>query len=323
VSDGSGKAEEKDGMHRELRRRITIGLLLGATLLGVLLYLSGLASTMQLGDASARGFLLVPALPTPLYITMLLVILAGVGLTLLASIVQRRRKPQAPQPRREAEPPKPWWQSVISTLAWVALIALGLRWLIQHGAEVQEFLERLRTEVGAMQAMLGAGTRPLVDQVSSPVAGYTLFVIVIAVYGSIGLIALWVLLEDRGYAGDSTPTQDPQVRRVRQAMAAGLRELRMHTEPRQAIIACYARMEHLLEDHGVPALRHLTPQEYMGTALRGLDLPLDACAGLIRLFELARYSIHPLDDAARTAAIAHLERLTAHLQGEVAHGTAR
>jgi Domain of unknown function (DUF4129) len=310
-------------MRSELRRRTTIGLLLGATLLGVLLYLSGLASTMQLGDASARGFLLVPALPTPLYVAMLLVILAGVGLTLLASIVQRRRKPQGPPSPRESETPKSLWQSVLTTLAWLALMVLGLRWLIRHGAEVQAFLDRIRTEVGAMQAMLGSGTRPVVDQVSSPVAGYTLFVIVIAIYGSIGLIALWVLLEDKGYGHDSAPAQDPQVRRVRRAMTAGLRELRTHTEPRQAIIACYARMEHLLEDHGVPALRHLTPQEYMGTALRGLDLPLDACAGLIQLFELARYSVHPLDDSARLTAIAHLERLTAHLQGEVVHGPAR
>lgn len=309
-------------MPPELRRRTTIGLLLGATLLGVLLYLSGLASTMQLGDADARGFLLVPALPTPLYVAMLLVILAGVGLTLLASIMQRRRKPQAPPSPRESEAPKPLWQSVLSTLAWMALMVWGLRWLIQHGAEVQAFLQRLRTEVGTMQAMLGSGARPVVDQVSSPVAGYTLFVIVIAIYGSIGVIALWVLLEDRGHARDSTPTRAPQVRRVRQAMTAGLRELRTHTEPRQAIIACYARLEHLLEDHGVPAWRHLTPQEYMGTALRGLDLPLDACAGLLQLFELARYSIHPLDDTARTIAIAHLERLTAHLKGEVVRGPA-
>jgi hypothetical protein len=198
---------------------------------------------------------------------------------------------------------------------------LGLKWLIQHGPKVQEVLNRLRAEVGAMQDMLGSGTRPLVDQVSSPTAGYALFVTVIVIYGGIGLIALWVLWEDRGYVHDSAPSQDPTMRRVRRAMLAGLQELRAHTEPRQAIIACYARMEHLLEDHGVPASRHLTPQEYMGTALRGLDLPLDAFAGLIRLFELARYSLQPLDDTARTTAVAHLERLTIHLQGDAIHVT--
>jgi hypothetical protein len=139
---------------------------------------------------------------------------------------------------------------------------------------------------------------------------------VVVLYGGIALVALWVLLEDHGCARDSTAPRDANVRRVRRAMTAGLRELRAHTEPRQAIIACYARMEHLLEDHGVPAWRHLTPQEYMGAALRGLDLPMDAFTGLIGLFELARYSLHPLDEAARTTAITHLERLTTHLHAE-------
>jgi hypothetical protein len=308
-------------MRPELRRRMMTGLLLGAALLGMLLYLSGLAATMQLGDAGVRGFLLVPALPTPLYITMLLVVLAGVGLTLTASVMQRRRTPRAPRLPRESEAPKPLWQSVVSTVAWLALLGMGLRWLIQHGPEVQEFLERIGAEVGALRETLGSGTRPLVDQVSSPTAGYALFAIVVVIYGGIALVALWVLLEGHGRARDSALHQDPYIRRVRRAMTDGLRELRAHTEPRQAIIACYARMEHLLENHGVPALRHFTAQEYMGAALRGLDLPPDALAGLIRLFELARYSLHPLDDAARTTAIAHLERLTAHLQRETIHVT--
>ena len=288
-------------MRPESRRRIGMGLLLGATLLGLLVYLSGLASTMQFGDATVRGFLLVPALPTPLYVTMLLVALTGVGLTLLASIVQRRRRPERPRPPDGEEARKPLWQMLISSLAWVVLLGLGLKWLVQHGPQVQEFLQRLRTEVGAIQDILGSDSRPLVDQVSSPTAGYALFVIVVVIYGGIGLVALWVLFEDRRYGLDSAVPPDPQVRRVQRAMTAGLRELRLHADPRQAIIACYARMEHLLEDHGMPAWRHLTPQEYMGATLKGLDLPLDAFAGLIQLFELARYSLHALDATARSA----------------------
>jgi hypothetical protein len=34
----------------------------------------------------------------------------------------------------------------------------------------------------------------------------------------------------------------------------------------------------------------------------------------VALFELARYSLHPLDDTARLAAMAYLEQLQAHLQ---------
>jgi hypothetical protein len=312
--------EGYDRMRAELRHRIIIGFLLGATLLAVLLYLSGLASTLQLGDAAIRGFLLVPALPTPLYMTMVLVVLAGVGLSLLASVL-RRRRPRAPALLRESEARKPFWQSLVSMMATLTVVGVVLHWLIRHGSGVQAFFERVRAQVEAIHEILGSGGRPLVDQVSSPTAGYALFIIVVVVYGGIALLALWVLCEERDDTRLGSPQEDPHVQRVQRAMTAGLRELREHAEPRQAIIACYARLEHLLEDHGVPAYHHLTPQEYMGAALRGLDLPLDAFAGLIRLFELARYSLHPLDDAARTMAITHLERLTAHLDGGGLHVT--
>jgi uncharacterized protein DUF4129 len=302
-------------MDAEVRRWVIIGLLLGAMILAILLYLSGLAVTLQFGDAGVRGFLLVPALSTPLYIIMLLVVLAGVGLSLLVSILQRRRGPRLPERRRQPEAPKPFWQSAITMFAWIALVGVSLNWLIRRGSQVEAFLARIRAEMGALRESLGAGTQPIVDQVSSSTAGYTLFVIVVVIYGGIALVALWVLFEGRGYAPGVAPRDEAQVRQVRRAMQAGLRELRQHADPRQAIIACYARLEYVLEDHGMPAYEHLTPQEYMGVALRGLDLPLDAFTGLIRLFELARYSLHPLDDRARAAATSHLERLTTHLEG--------
>jgi hypothetical protein len=302
-------------MHPEVRRRVLTGLLLGAIVVAILLYLSGLAATLQYGDAGVKGFLLVPALSTPLYVIMLAIVLAGVGLSLLVSIVQRRRGPRTPERPREPQAPKPFWQSAITLLAWIALVGVGINWLIRHGPQVQEFLARIRAEVGALRESLGAGTQPMVDQVSSSTAGYTLFVMVVVIYGGIALVALWVLFEGRSYVESAAPQEDAHVRQLRRAMQAGLRELRQHADPRQAIIACYARLEYLLEDHGMPAYQHLTPQEYMGVALRGLDLPLDAFTGLIRLFELARYSLHPLDDVARAAATNYLERLTAHLEG--------
>jgi hypothetical protein len=52
------------------QRQVMPGVLLGAAVLGAVLYLSGLSVTLQLGDADLPGVLLVPALPTPLYIVM-------------------------------------------------------------------------------------------------------------------------------------------------------------------------------------------------------------------------------------------------------------
>jgi hypothetical protein len=303
------------------RRQISLGMLLGATCLGILLYVSGLASALQLGHANIRGFLLIPSLPTSLYVIMALVVLASVGLTLLASFVRRRRLPPDSQKQREPEPIKTPWQVLVSMLVSGTLLFLGVFWLIQHGTHLQHWWERWRHGIGAAPGLLTTGTRSLLRQVDSPVAGYILFATILVVYGGLALLALWVLSEGRERAF-ARPEQDtPQTRRVRRAVTAGLQELQQHTDPRQAIIACYAHMEHLLEDYGVPAYRHLTPQEYMRTALQGLDLPVDALGSLIELFEQARYSLHPLDDTTRKSAMTHLKTLKAHLEWETALAT--
>ena len=299
------------------QRQVMPGLLLGAALLGAMLYLSGLAATLQLGDADLPGMLLVPALPTPLYIVMAVVVVLGVGCTLLASFRQHRRRCLATRngnPRPLKAPGKRW------SVPWGCSpwCSWGLVWLMRHGAEVSQFLERLRLQMSMAQELL-AGTHSLVQQVQSPATGYAMFTMVVLVYGGLGLLGLWILYEGWGKARFQGATDDPRPRQVQRAVAAGLQELRTHTDPRQAIIACYARLEHLLTDYGVPAYEHLTPQEYMGTALQDLDLPTDAFAGLVGLFELARYSLHPLDDTARRTAMAYLEQLQTHLQQDHTH----
>jgi len=296
------------------QRQVMPGLLLGAALLGALLYLSGLSATLQLGDADLPGVLLIPALPMPLYIVMAVVIGLGVGCTLLVSFRRRLARDQ----EREPEAVKTPWQALVSTLGMLALVVLGLVWLMRHGAEVSQLLERLRSQVSMAQELL-AGTHSWVQQVQSPATGYAMFTMVVLVYGGLGLLGLWLLYEGWGKTRFPGVVEDPRPRQVQRAVAAGLQELRTHTDPRQAIIACYARLEHLLTDYGVPAYEHLTPQEYMGTALHDLDLPTDAFAGLVRLFELARYSLHPLDDTARRSAMVYLEQLQTHLQQDDTH----
>src|SRR5919201_6503692 len=97
------------------QRQMMPALFLGAAFLGALLYLSGLSATLQLGDADLPGVLLVPALPTPLYIVMAVVIVLGVGGTLLASFRQRRRRLSRDK-EREPEAVPPPWQALVSTL---------------------------------------------------------------------------------------------------------------------------------------------------------------------------------------------------------------
>jgi hypothetical protein len=296
------------------QRQIIYGVLLGAMGLSAVIFIIGLSLTLPLGDANRHGFLLVPALPTPLYIVMGLVVLAGVGLTLLVSFIQRR-KPSSERPRRrQAEHIKTPWQLMVSTLASCTILVLAVLWFMRYGTPLFEWLEQWRHDLRTAPELLAAGTQSLLRQVDSPITGYAMFITVLVIYGGLAILALWVLYDGRQpVIADSEP-EDPRSKRVRRAVTAGLRELRQHADPRQSIIACYARLEHLLEDYGVPTYNHLTPQEYMGAAMQGVDVPLDAFAGLVGLFEQARYSLHPLDNVAREQAIEHLQTIKSHLE---------
>lgn len=313
---------ERSAMSARQSRQLMSLVLLATTLLGIVIYLSGLSSTLQLGDTAIAGFLLVPALPTPLYMVMAAVVLVGVGMAFLASFLQRRRSAPKPPEQRQDEAVKTPWQTALSMLGTMAVCTVILVWLMRHSTQLEGLLERLRAEVGAAQEFL-ASTRAMVQQVPSPTGGYALFTVVVAVYGGLAVLALWVLLESRYRVPLQDPGASAATRRVRRAVQAGLRALQEHQEPRQAIIACYAHLEHLLEDHGMPTYQTLTPQEYMGAVLVQVELPMAAFAGLVELFELARYSVHPLDDSARSAAVTYLKTLQTHLEWNPGHGAVR
>lgn len=294
-------------------QRLAQSICVSAMALGILVYLGGLTATLPLGDDQVQGIMLIPALPLSMYLIMASVVCLGVGMTLLVSFIQRRRNPAALLLQRSTESRQAPWQVFLNMLLTGVLCVVALRWLMQHGTAFFQWLEHWRHELETLPEFLATNTQTLVRQVDSPVAGYTLFGVVTLVYGGLAALGLWILCTDRGYGAPHSIPDDPHLRHVRRAVTAGLQALQQHSDPRQAIIACYARLEHLLEDYGVPAYHHLTPQEYMGTALQGLALPEEAFAGLVSLFEQARYSLHPLDDAARLAAIRHLGVLKEHL----------
>lgn len=295
-------------------RQITIGLVLVAACLGLGLYLIGLAITLKIGDSSATGFLLIPDLPTPMYIIMLFVLLACVSITLLNSFL-RRRESKEPQHKQLSEAIRqPPYLSVIVSL----LMAAILIWLFRTDSPLQDWLQLWRVELAALRGSFSTDPHTLIEQVHSPIAGYALFIIVIVMYGGLALLGLWTLLDRPRHFGNTLEEESIQSRRVQRALLAGLHALQQYDDPRQAIIACYSQLEHLLADHGIPADETLTPQEHMGAALQGIDIPLNAFSGLVELFELARYSLHPLDERAKQTATTHLKTIQAHLQLETA-----
>jgi hypothetical protein len=102
---------------------------------------------------------------------------------------------------------------------------------------------------------------------------------------------------------------------VSSALDDSLDDLLAERDPRRAVIAAYARMERALGAAGVPRVAHEAPFEYVGRALRNLEVGERAVRRLTDLFERARFSTHAIDEGMRTEAIAALTEVRDELRG--------
>jgi Domain of unknown function (DUF4129) len=99
------------------------------------------------------------------------------------------------------------------------------------------------------------------------------------------------------------------------ALAAGAQALHGDSDPRTAIIGCYAAMERSLADAGSPPRLADTPAEVLGRATASGLVRSAWASTLTGLFRRARYSSHPMTEADRAAAIGALAQVQADLGG--------
>ena len=112
-------------------------------------------------------------------------------------------------------------------------------------------------------------------------------------------------------------TEDP-AEAVAQILGETLDDLRNERDPRRAVIAAYARMEHALAAYGIPRRRSEAPSEYLSRALEELSASASSAARLTRLFEWARFSDHPVEPGMKEEAIEALEVVRAELAAPLA-----
>jgi hypothetical protein len=106
----------------------------------------------------------------------------------------------------------------------------------------------------------------------------------------------------------------------RELVDESLDDLASELEARTAIIKCYRRFERVAARARVPRAPWQTPDEFMLETLARLDLPRPAVERLTRLFEIARFSDHPLGEVERDEARSGLEEIRTALEsGEVSH----
>jgi hypothetical protein len=100
---------------------------------------------------------------------------------------------------------------------------------------------------------------------------------------------------------------------VGSGLRRSLADLESERDPRLAVQQAYAHMEESLDAIELSRAPDETPTEFTARVLRVLGASAAAAADLTRLFEIARFSVHPLDEDDRRQAIESVRRLEAEL----------
>jgi Domain of unknown function (DUF4129) len=98
---------------------------------------------------------------------------------------------------------------------------------------------------------------------------------------------------------------------ARRAVESALEPLRNPPDPREAVIAAYARMEKALAERELGRQTPEAPREYLARVLREQGMPERSLTTLTALFEEARYSLHPIPESAPRRALSELENARA------------
>lgn len=99
-------------------------------------------------------------------------------------------------------------------------------------------------------------------------------------------------------------------RRVADELRLLSADLAEEADPREAVIACYVRMERALADAGTPRAAAETPLELLRRVLASYAVPEADVRRLTDLFTEARFSHHPVTDEMRRAARRSLDAVS-------------
>jgi hypothetical protein len=135
--------------------------------------------------------------------------------------------------------------------------------------------------------------------------------------GTLVLVGIGIYLVRRRLAS-GTLLAPAAAAALSRALDDSLDDLRAERDPRRAVIAAYARMERVLEHHGLPRLRSEAPLEYLARVLRELSVRSGAVLALTELFERAKFSRHEIDPEMKEEAIGALVAVRDDLRGAVA-----
>jgi Domain of unknown function (DUF4129) len=219
-------------------------------------------------------------------------IAAGAGFVILVvAVVMFRPSPTTPVPPRR--------RRLLMPILLAVLVGLALR----------SFMNRAAPPPHIPLTVAGSAAAQREPPPASHVwrdAGW----ILVAVLGAAALGAAVVLGRHREQ-WFTAPAADPEDATIPEAVAgaidAALSALEAAGDPRQSIIAAYARMLEALEARGLGCRPAETPRLHLARCLAAADVRPEPLEQLVELFEEARFSTHPMmwehrDEARRALA---------------------
>ncbi|HET7182275.1 MAG TPA: DUF4129 domain-containing protein [Candidatus Limnocylindrales bacterium] len=249
----------------------------------------------------------VPALDVLTPIEVLGYVGLGVGVVLLPWVaVERARRRLRPERSRRAPgegPGIPRWAQALGLLVVLAIVAL-------QGAAVAVFFGQLIADRGSGVQRLPDGTP---GQAGGGVAGShdptSLVIAAVILVGlavlSIGLLAAW----RRSDAAEASSAGGTPGSAVRRAVELSLDALRREPDPRLAVIAAYGAMEQSMASVGLERVASEAPVAYLRRIVARAVPAAHAATTISNLFQVAKFSSHPVDEPMRGAAIEALERV--------------
>jgi protein-S-isoprenylcysteine O-methyltransferase Ste14 len=202
------------------------------------------------------------------------------------------------------------WQRLLAILAPLLLIAVFAAAVARRGTHAT--ITPISLGPPPTLLPLGGGTGS-----GSPLVVHWWILGGIALFGLVALVVALVLRRRR--PRETTPaTAQSERRELLAAVDASIEELDDDSDPRRAVINAYASMEQVLSQHGLPRKPSETSLEYLARWAGALQVGRAASEGLAGLYELARFSLHLIDDEMRREAKTALSVLRRELTDEPA-----
>ncbi len=257
-------------------------------------------------------------------VALLAVALAGFAVAVIAA----PRRPDGPVAEQGFGHPGMRGFSTRVPWRWVLVAALGVLTALLCWLLVAEAITRL---VGPLEPATPAPARsptsppttpaPPADPTGGEAFGYLAAATVILLL----IVAFGTIAHARRRAHPSSRRDDRQHLATRRpggpetlarAGELGLAEIAdTSREPRTAIIACYAAMEHgLARAPGAVPQDSDTPSEVLARAVTHHALSADTATELVELFTEARFSPHVMTEHHRDAAVTAMRRVLAELR---------